>query len=257
MALHRARDVAQHHERARPLDLAPPDPGQDLATVAEVRPEHRPRREASPVPVQLVAAGPAQLQFRLEQVDEALGIPELLGGHSIEVAVAHRLGAAVGVGRDRDDVGGGAVIVGIAVRWNWDPLAILGQVRAFIAGHGGILRRALVRRNRLGTLFGAGGLEVGLERAPPPVPIKDAIVDGPIIPSSGEHGGPGGPDDLPVADVDDAERAREVDLGPDIDRQSRSPQLAPEADGPGEEPMSVDGLAGSARNDRGVVHQGT
>ncbi len=47
MALHRARDVAEDDERARPPDLAPPDPVEELAAGREVAPEHRPRGERS------------------------------------------------------------------------------------------------------------------------------------------------------------------------------------------------------------------
>ena len=62
VALHRPRDVADDHERARLADRPPPDPVEELAARAEVAPEHRPRREPSAVGVELVAARPAALE---------------------------------------------------------------------------------------------------------------------------------------------------------------------------------------------------
>ena len=43
VALHRAGDVADDHERARPADGSPPDPVEDVATGRQAAPEHRPR----------------------------------------------------------------------------------------------------------------------------------------------------------------------------------------------------------------------
>ena len=45
----------------------------------EVAPEHRPRREAPAVRVELVAAGPAPLEPRAQQVHEPLGVAQLRG----------------------------------------------------------------------------------------------------------------------------------------------------------------------------------
>ncbi len=99
MALHRARDVAQDDDLARPLDRSPPDPFGELAARREVAPEHRPRGEQAAVVVELVSARPAQLESRLEQVDEPLGVAQLGRGHAVEVAMAERLRGAVRVGR--------------------------------------------------------------------------------------------------------------------------------------------------------------
>ena len=102
VALHRAGDVAEDDERARLADRPPPDPRHELAAGPEVAPEHRPRREPPAVRVELVAAGPAPLEPRDEQVDEPLGLAQLGRGHPVELAVAQDLALAVGVGRDDD-----------------------------------------------------------------------------------------------------------------------------------------------------------
>ena len=62
VALHRARDVADDHERARPADRAPPDPLEDVAAGRQAAPEHRPRGDDAAVPVELAAARPAPLE---------------------------------------------------------------------------------------------------------------------------------------------------------------------------------------------------
>ena len=84
------------------FDRPPPDPLGELAAGREVAPEHRPRREAAAVVVELVAARPAHLEPRHEEVDEPLGVAQLGGGHPVEVAVAEQLALRVGVGRDDD-----------------------------------------------------------------------------------------------------------------------------------------------------------
>jgi len=57
----------------------------------KVAPVHRPRREASSVRVELVAARAAALEARPQQVHEALGVAQLRRGHPIEVAVPQDL----------------------------------------------------------------------------------------------------------------------------------------------------------------------
>ena len=95
VALHRARDVADHDERARPrigrrqthVRSWPPGP--------EVAPEHRPRREAAAVRVELVAARAPPLEPRDQRVDEPLRLAQLGRRHPVELAVAQDLPLAV------------------------------------------------------------------------------------------------------------------------------------------------------------------
>jgi len=97
MALHRAGDVAQHHERSRFANLAAPDPREELATGAEVAPEHRPRCEPAAMRVELIAARPAALEPGDEEVDQPLGLAELAGRHPVEFAVTQDLALRIGV----------------------------------------------------------------------------------------------------------------------------------------------------------------
>ena len=52
--------------------------------------------------MQLVAARPAPLETRLEQVDEPFGLPQLRGRHPVEFAMAQHLALAVRIGGDHD-----------------------------------------------------------------------------------------------------------------------------------------------------------
>ncbi len=115
VALHRARDVAQHDQRARLADLPPPDPRHELAAGPEVAPEHRPRREPPAVRVELVAAGPPPLEPRHEQVDQPLRLAQLGRRHPVELAVAQDLALRVGVGRDDHALDRRVVVVVVAV----------------------------------------------------------------------------------------------------------------------------------------------
>ena len=115
VALHRARDVAQDDERARLADLAPPDPRHELAAGPEVAPEHRPGRQPAAVRVELVAARPAALEARHQQVHQPLRLAQLGRGHPVELAVAQDLALRVGVGRD-DDALDRRFVVGVLVR---------------------------------------------------------------------------------------------------------------------------------------------
>ena len=92
MPLHRARDVAQHDERARAAGrgAARPTPTRS-PPVARLSPEHRPRRQAPAVRVELVAACQAGRQPRPQQVDEPLGVAQLAPRHPVELAVADGL----------------------------------------------------------------------------------------------------------------------------------------------------------------------
>ena len=135
VALHRARDVAQHDERAGLLDRPPPDPRQQLAAGAEVAPEHRPRREPPAVRMQLVAAGPALLEPRDQRVDQPLGVAQLGRGHPVELAVAQHLAARVGVGRDDHALDVGVVVrVVVAGRRDRDAPLVGVRVDALVAG---------------------------------------------------------------------------------------------------------------------------
>ena len=58
-------------------DRPPPDPRHELAAGAEVAPEHRARREPPAVRVELVAARPAPLEPRHQQVDQPLRLAQL------------------------------------------------------------------------------------------------------------------------------------------------------------------------------------
>ena len=102
VALHRARDVAEHDDRPRPPVGRRQTHSAKSPPVARLRRNIDPRREHAAVVVELVAARPAQLEARHEQVDEALGVAQLGGGHPVELAVAERLGDREGVGCDDD-----------------------------------------------------------------------------------------------------------------------------------------------------------
>ena len=60
--------------------------------------------------VKLVAARPAQLETRLEQVDEPFGIAELGAGHSVEIAMPKQLARRIR-SRGGDDAIDLAVVV--------------------------------------------------------------------------------------------------------------------------------------------------
>ena len=203
--------------------------------------------------MELVATRSAEFEPGRQQVHQPLGIPELLGGHPVEVAVADRLRAAVRVRRDRDDVGRRLVLVGVAVGRDGHPLPVLGQLGPFIAGHRAVLGCAVIRGHGLWSLFRAGRLEVRLEGPATPVLVEDTVVDRPIVASPGEDGRAGGADHPAVADVDDPEGAGKVNLRAEIDGQAGLPQRPPEADGTCQQAMSVDRLAGTARDDRGIA----
>ncbi|HYL40095.1 MAG TPA: MoxR family ATPase, partial [Candidatus Binatus sp.] len=69
-------------------------------------------------------------------------------------------------------------------------------------------------------LLGPGRLQVRLERASPPVAVEDAVVDRPIVAAPGEDGRAGGPDHVPIANVDHAEGPGEVDLRREVHGQA-------------------------------------
>ena len=150
VALHRSRDVAQDDERARLLDRAPPDPRHELAARPEVAPEHRPRRQPAAVAVEFVAARPASLQARDEQVHEALGLAKLGGRHPVEFTVAQDLALRVRVGRDDDAFDRRLLVVGLVAlgRDRDAPLlraGRLGLVAGLGLGGAGLVRGELVR----------------------------------------------------------------------------------------------------------------
>ena len=154
-----SREMSQmHDERPRLADRPPPDPRQDLAAGPEVAPEHRPRREPAAVRVQLVAAGPALLQPRHEQVDEPLRVAQLGRRHPVELAVAEHLARAVRVGRD-DDALDRRLVVGVVVagRGIGMPRSSGARVRRSSPGSARPRRRRpLVGRRRSGRSIGGG-----------------------------------------------------------------------------------------------------
>ena len=157
MALHRARDVAQHDERARLADLAPPDPRDELAARPEVAPEHRPRREPPAVRMELVAARPAALEPGHEEVDQALGLAQLGRRHPVELAMAQDLALRIGIGRDDDALDRGLVVALAPVGGDRDAVLIGRHLATFLARLGrapardvGLVRARVVARQRRG-----------------------------------------------------------------------------------------------------------
>ena len=236
VALHRARDVAEHDERPRPLDRAPPDPRHDLAAGPEVAPEHRPRREPAAVAVELVAARPAPLQLRDQEVDEALGVAQLRRRHPVELAMAQDL-AAASTRRARRRRPRSALLVRcvVARRPGSGCRAPRAGVDCDSSPASGSLAPACVgrpaRRRRPVAAAAAPGSRPAREPRAPPEAVEDRVVDLEVVAPADEDRRAGGPDLLAVADVDDVERAGEVDRRPEVDRQPGGAQRPPEPDG--------------------------
>ena len=262
VALHRAADVADDDERARLLDLAPPDPVQELAAGAEVAAEHRPRREAPAVRVELVAPRPALLEARDEHVDEALGVAQLGRGHPVELAVAQHLAARVGVRGDDHalDVARRPSVV-VTGRRHRDAALVRRPCSArsspgigwawparLLAVHVGVLGRTLERRR----------LEIALATA-----CAGATSDRtPRRRSAGRRAGgrrwprrpPGPARARPMSTS--GQRPGEVDGGPEVDVQAGRAQRPPEPDRLAEQPPPVDLRPPRSRDDGGIVRHG-
>ena len=251
VALHRARDVAQHDELARLADLAPPDPLGELAG-REVLAEHGPLGDAPAVRVELVPPGAPALEARTEQVHEPLGVAQLGGGHAVEVPMAQHLAHRVGVGRDRH-----ALDLDVVVRVARDLDAHRRQLR-----HGRLAALArLVGGARLALLVALGvGREAlhAVRRQPAAATAPELgehpVVDLAVVAPAHEQRRTGVADDPLVADVDEAQGAGEVDGRRHVDRQPGGPQRAPEPDRLGEQPAPVDQLARRGLQDRRLDH---
>ena len=240
MALHRARDVAQDDDRARPAALATPHPVQDLAARAGAAPEHHPRRDPPAVRMELVAARAPELEARLQQVDEALGVAQLGRRHPVEVAVPEDLGAAVGVRRNDDLVARVVAVIAVVVVGRQDRTEqVVGALGARLAA----LRPIGLELARLAALDLLHRALRPLRRhrkSGAPEPVEDRVVDRPVVAPADEHGGARGLDVAPVAEVDDVERAREIDLRAEVDLEPRLAQRPPECDRLLQQPASVD-----------------
>ena len=117
-----------------------------LAAGPQVSPEHRPRRQAATVGMELVATRSPLLQARHQQVDQSLRLPQLRRGHPVELAVAKHLAARVGIGR-HDDALDVAVVLGVLVAGGWhrDPALLRTCRRSAHRRAGAVPRRSTLR----------------------------------------------------------------------------------------------------------------
>ena len=256
VALHRARDVAQDDDLARPLDRPPPDPVGELAAGREVPPEHRPRREQPAVVVELVAAGPAQLEARLEEVDEPLGVAQLgrrssgrsRGGGAPRRRCTRRVRRCGRRCRPRRPTRRRRTSAA-GCRRRSPP-----RPARRVLGRSG--RRIVLGRLRRSRVVGGGvdGPSFGLAPAAlAPPAVEDPVVDLAVVAAPDEDRRPGGPDRALVADVDERQGPGVVDRRAQVDRQAGRPQRPPEPDRLGEQPAAVDGIAAERRaDDRGI-----
>ncbi len=112
MALHRARDVADDDELARPPDGPSPDPVDHVAAGGQAAPEHHPGGDGPAVVVELAPARPATLEIGQQEVDQALGVAQLGRAHPVELLVPVDLTLAVGqLGHGQPAQG--AILVGV------------------------------------------------------------------------------------------------------------------------------------------------
>ncbi len=258
VALHRARDVAQDHERAWLADLASPDPRDELAAGPEVAPEHRARRQATAVRMELVAARPPAFQARHEQVDQALRLAQLGRRHPVELAVAQDLALRVRVGRD-DDALDRCLVVGV--------VAVGRDRRAALVGtHLGVLVAGL-GRSRAGHLLLVGRGVLARQRrrsevarqprtAPAPPAIEGGVIGRPVVAPPDEDRGAGRADLLAVGDVDQGQGTGEVHRRTEVDRQPSRPERASEPDRLAEQPPAVDLGSERGADDRGIGRVG-
>ena len=224
--------------------------------VPEVAPEHRPRREAAAVGVQLVAASPAPFEVGHERVDQAFRLAQLGRRHPVELAVAQHLALAVGVGRDDDALERRLIAGVVAVGRDRDPALVRGLARAELAFLGrraaGLLAIGLGRGVRVGH---RGRVErAGHARgASPPPAVEDRVVDLAVVAPAGEDGRAGAAHLFAVADVDEGQGPGEVDRGAEVDREPRGAQRPPEADRLAEQPAPVDLGPPGRLHDHGVA----
>src|SRR4051812_47416187 len=239
MTLHRARDVADDHERPWPLDGPPPDPVEDLAAGRQVAPEHRSWGKPATVRVQLGSAGPALLELRLEEVDEPLGLAELRRRHPIEVTRTERLEMAIRVGRDQCRVGVAVLRLRFATGRDRQAAAILSRHPPLVTleRHGIGLSAGLTVERVVGEGEIAGGLG---ERAP--VAIEDLVVDLEVVLPANEARRAGGSDLVALGEIDDRQRPCEVDRRADVDREAGT------AKGPSEAHASAEQSVARARD---------
>ena len=150
----------------------------------EVAPEHRPRREPAAVRVELVAARPAALEPRHEQVDQPLGLAQLGRRHPVELAVAQDLALRVRVGRD-DDALDRRLVVAVVVRPRRERRcrARPGRISPRSApGSGGASPGASsLGPSRRPASAAVDGSELvrGARAAPPPAAVEHRVVDRP------------------------------------------------------------------------------
>ena len=246
LAFHRAADVAQDDDLARPSRRPAPDPVEGLAAVRQVAPEHRPRRDPAAPVVELLAARPARLEARRQQVDEALGVAQLGGRHPVELAMAEHLGRAVGIRRDDEPLDRLVVLalVRAGARRALEPAERLAVARPL---HGRVTRLALVGLGRLRVRHRGRRQVVGERHPAAPETIEGLVVRLALVPPAHEHGRAGRPDLLLVAHVDERESAGEVDRGAEVDAQPDRAQGPPEDDRLAEKSSAVDVGIGPAR----------
>ena len=204
--------------------------------------------------VELVAAGPAQLEARLEQVDEPLGVAQLGRRHPVEVAVAERLGRAVCVGGRDVAVDVRLVDRFVAARHRdrrpvdapllAPPLVVRGRPGFLVAGLG---RDDVVGGHRRGAVVWLRPAAL----APPAV--EDPVVDLEVVAAPHEDRGTGRPDRRLLADVDERQGPGVVDGRAQVDVQARGPQRPPEPDGFGEQQPAVDRVATERRSHDGGI----
>ena len=240
------------------LDLAAARPtSMSWPPVAEVAPEHRPRREAAAVRVELVAARPAALEPRDEQVDEPLGLAQLGAASSGRTrgGAGPRPASRRRARRRRPSIGG-LVVVLVAARPGSGCRARRAASRR--RSRAGLrrrrARRLLVRRRRRPARASSSGWNSSgqARAAPPPPAVEGRVVDRPIVAAPDEDRRAGRPDLLAIADVDEGQGAGEVDRGAEVDRQPRRPQRPPEPDRLAEQAPPVDlGPARRADDRRG------
>ena len=208
--------------------------------------------------VELVAAGAAPLEARHQQVDQAFGLAQLGRRHAIEVAMAQDLALRVRVGRDDDAVDRRLVVAGvIGVGRDRRAALVRAQITPLQAVFGG--RAAGLLRLGRGVLAGQRRRRIVIRQAraaPTPPAVEGGVVDRPVVTPADEHRRAGRLDLLAIGDIDEGQRAGEVDRCTEIDRQVRRAQRSPEADRLAQETAAVDLRSERGADDGGVGHGG-
>jgi hypothetical protein len=227
---------------------------EQLPARPEVAPEHRSWRQAPPVRVQLVPAGPTLFEAGLEQVDQPLGIAQLLRCHAVELAAAEHLALTVGVGRDDHVVDRGIVIGAVGAGRDRHATLVRRRGLALATCLGRCL--AAVRFGRVGLVRRPQRWRLELAEAPSlplaPPAVEDGVVGGTVVAAVNEDGLPGTTDLLTIAHLDEGHASGEVDGGAEIDGNPCRTQRPSEPDRFGEEPSTVDGLAPRRLDDGGI-----